>query len=141
VEGDSEGKLMKRAIAEHRGNLNIYSATKDAPFIDDPLAATGKTLLGISIPGAARALHKSHIPMLILVSWYDAGTVQGTIQRFRRTTTTAESVAVFRPLFEGCSERNRGSAIHLLHDWEERVDVYGCLATEGPAKGRLPTQR
>jgi putative CocE/NonD family hydrolase len=83
VEGDSEGKLMKQAIAEHRGNLNIHSATKNAPFIDDPLAATGKTLLGISIPGAAGELHKAHIPMLILVSWYDAGTVQGTIQRFR----------------------------------------------------------
>ena len=83
VEGDTEGKLMKQAIAEHRGNLDIHAATKDAPFIDDPLAATGKTLLGISIPGAAGALHKSHIPMLILVSWYDAGTVQGTIERFR----------------------------------------------------------
>lgn len=83
VESDSEGKLMRQAIAEHGGNLNIYSATKDAPFIDDPLAATGKTLVEISIPGAAAALHKSHVPMLVLASWYDAGTVQRTIQRFR----------------------------------------------------------
>jgi putative CocE/NonD family hydrolase len=83
VDGDPEGVLMKQAITEHRGNLDIYSATKDASFIDDPLATTGKSLLDISIPGIAAALRKSQVPMLIFASWYDAGTVQGTIQRYR----------------------------------------------------------
>ena len=83
VDGDPAGVLMRQAIAEHRDNLDIYSATKDAPFIDDPIATTGKTLLDISIPGTAASLRKSKVPMLIFASWYDAGTVQGTIQRFR----------------------------------------------------------
>jgi uncharacterized protein len=83
VDNDPDGVLMKQAIAEHRSNLDIYSVTKNAPFIDDPLGTTGKTLLEISIPGVAGALRKSHVPMLIFASWYDAGTVQGTIQRFR----------------------------------------------------------
>ncbi len=83
VDSDPDRSLMKEAIVEHHNNLDIYSATKDAPFIDDPIAATGKTLLDISIPGTAGSLRKSKVPMLIFASWYDAGTVQGTIQRFR----------------------------------------------------------
>jgi putative CocE/NonD family hydrolase len=83
VDNDPGDALMKQAIAEHRSNLDIYSAIKNAPFIDDPLPGTGKTILDISIPGVAAALRKSHVPMLVFASWYDAGTVQGTIQRFR----------------------------------------------------------
>jgi hypothetical protein len=83
VDSDPGQVLMKEAIAEHRGNLDIYSATKAAPFIDDRLAATGKTLPEISILGTAASLHRFKVPMLIFASWYDAGTVQGTIERFR----------------------------------------------------------
>lgn len=83
VDSDPEGVLLKQAVAEHSRNLNIYSATKEAPFVDDPIMATGKSLLDISIPGATDALAKSRVPMLVLASWYDAGTVQGTIKRFQ----------------------------------------------------------
>ena len=83
VDSDPDGILMKQAIAEHRNNLNIYSVTKDASFIDDRLSTAGKSLLEISIPGAAAALRKSPVPMLIFASWYDAGTTQGTIRRFQ----------------------------------------------------------
>ena len=88
VDNDVDGTLLKQAIAEHRGNLDIYSATKNAEYIDEPLAGTGKTLLDISIPGTDQALRKSNVPMLILASWYDAGTVQGTLQRFRKFPNT-----------------------------------------------------
>ena len=83
VDSDPDGDLMKQAIAEHRGNLDIYSATKQAQFSDDPLAGSSKTLLEISISGSAAMLRTSQVPMLIFASWYDAGTVQGTIERFR----------------------------------------------------------
>jgi hypothetical protein len=82
VDGDTDGALMKQAIAEHRSNPDIYAASKPAEFLDDPLATMGKSWLDISIPGAAEALRKSKVPMLILVSWYDAGTVQGTLKRW-----------------------------------------------------------
>jgi uncharacterized protein len=83
VDGDTGGTLVKQAIAEHRGNLDIYSATKRAEFIDDTLLKTGKSLLDMSILGTAETLRKSRVPMLIFASWYDAGTVQGTLKRFR----------------------------------------------------------
>jgi uncharacterized protein len=83
VDSDGDGALMKQAVAQHHDNLDIYSSTRHAPFLDDPLANTGKTLSDFSISGSTAALHRSVVPMLIFVSWYDAGTVQGTIQRFR----------------------------------------------------------
>jgi uncharacterized protein len=83
VDADPGRSLLQQAIAEHRNNLNIYSATWAAPFIDDPIGSAGKTLLDISIPGTRVSLQKSRVPMLVLASWYDAGTVQGTIQRFQ----------------------------------------------------------
>ena len=82
VDGDTDGVLMKQAIAEHRRNPDIYAASKPAEFLDDPLGSMGKSWLDISIPGATEALRKSKVPMLIFVSWYDAGTVQGTLKRF-----------------------------------------------------------
>ena len=42
VDSDTDGALEKQAIAEHRGNLDVYSATKQAEFIDDLLPGTGK---------------------------------------------------------------------------------------------------
>jgi hypothetical protein len=63
-------------IAEHRDNLDICSAVKNAVFIDDPLADTGKSLVGISIPGVATGLQKSHVPMLIFRQDSDTESVE-----------------------------------------------------------------
>jgi uncharacterized protein len=83
VAPDMDGSLLRQAIADHRNNAGLYDSTKNAEFIDDPLPNTGTSLLGLSIPPLTEALKKSHVPMLIFVSWFDAGTVQGTLQRYR----------------------------------------------------------
>lgn len=90
VDGNTDGALTKQAVAEHRGNVDIYTASKPAEFLDEPMAAMGKTWLDISIPGTAEALRKSKVPMLIFASWYDAGTVQGTLKRFHDYSNTQE---------------------------------------------------
>ncbi|HXH38275.1 MAG TPA: CocE/NonD family hydrolase, partial [Thermoanaerobaculia bacterium] len=83
VASDADGSLLKQAIADHKNNAGLYDATKNAQFLDDELLGTGKSLLDISIPPLMEALKKAHVPMLIFVSWFDAGTVQGTLQRYR----------------------------------------------------------
>ena len=83
VDGDQDSVLLKQAIAEHRNNIDIYSSEQAAPFADDPVDNTHKSLLDLSVAGALPLLKQSHVPMLILSSWNDAGTVQGTIQRFQ----------------------------------------------------------
>lgn len=75
VASDSDGSLLKQAIADHAHNFDMYESTKNAEFIDDSLLNTGTSLLDISIPPLSEALKKSRVPMLIFVSWFDAGTV------------------------------------------------------------------
>ncbi len=84
VDGDTGGALLRAAVAEHAHNVDIHAATKAAEFLDDPLAGgDGRSLLDLSIFGVRAALKRSHVPMLILAAWFDAGTVQGALQRFR----------------------------------------------------------
>jgi putative CocE/NonD family hydrolase len=82
VDTDSDGSLLKRAVAEHRDNIDIYEACRAAEFADDRPRGL-PSLLDISIPAARAELRRARVPMLVLVSWFDAGTVQGALQRFR----------------------------------------------------------
>jgi uncharacterized protein len=81
VEADADGSLLKAAVEEHRSNLELYGAMKRAEFSDDLLAGSGRSLMDISIPGVKGG--PARVPMLILASWFDAGTAQGALQRFR----------------------------------------------------------
>jgi predicted acyl esterase len=83
VEGDKDRSLLKQAIAEHRSNSNVYEDTRTAEFSDDSVSAFHTSYMEGSIPGVQAALERSRVPMLIFASWFDAGTVQGTLQRFR----------------------------------------------------------
>ena len=82
VQTDTDGSLLKQALAEHAGNLDLYQTTRRAEFSDGPLDAAGQTLLDISMPAMRPELARSRVPMLILASWFDAGTAQGALQRF-----------------------------------------------------------
>lgn len=83
VAADADGSLLQAAVAEHRKNIDIHAATRAADFIDDRLAGGEGSLQDLSIPAARTALRRSRVPMLILASWFDAGTAQGALQRFR----------------------------------------------------------
>jgi putative CocE/NonD family hydrolase len=82
VDADAGGALLKQAVAQHRDNIDIYRASRAAEFADDRPEGLD-SLLDISIAGAGARLRRSRVPMLVLVSWFDAGTVQGALQRFR----------------------------------------------------------
>lgn len=83
VDGDTDGSLLKRAIASHGGNPDLFQSVRNAEFKDDVASALGGSYRDMSIPGAREQLEKSRVPMLILAGWMDAGTVQGTLERFR----------------------------------------------------------
>ena len=83
VDGDHDGALLQAALSEHRGNVDIAVATRRGVFADDQLPGVRRTLRELSTPGVARELRRARVPMLILVSWFDAGTVQGALARFR----------------------------------------------------------
>src|SRR5262245_57610201 len=83
VDADRDGAWLAQAVAEHRSNPDLYSATRQAEFSDDALADTRLSLLDVSAIRVTRGGRKAPVPKLILASWYDAGTVQGTLERFR----------------------------------------------------------
>ena len=90
VEGDVDGTLLKQALAQHRDNLDLYAAMRRAEFSDDPLASTGRSLADISVPALHGELARGSVPMLVLASWYDAGTAQGALQRFHDSSNLQE---------------------------------------------------
>jgi putative CocE/NonD family hydrolase len=83
VDEDRDGSLMKRAIAEHKANPDVYEAGQRAEFIDDPLSTPGASWSDVGIGGVSQELKQTHVPMLVFSSWLDAATAQGTLQRFR----------------------------------------------------------
>jgi putative CocE/NonD family hydrolase len=83
VETDKDRSQLKQAIAEHRSNPNVYEDTMTAEFSDDTVSSFHASYIEGSIPGVRANLERSRVPMLIFASWFDAGTVQGTLQRFR----------------------------------------------------------
>jgi putative CocE/NonD family hydrolase len=83
VDEDRDGSLMKRAIAEHKANVDVYEAAKRAESIDDSFLATGTSWPDIGIAGVSQELERTRVPMLVFGSWLDAATAQGTLQRFQ----------------------------------------------------------
>jgi len=83
VDLDTDGALARAAIAEHRGNLDIDAAARKAEFVDDRLAGAGGSLESLSASAASSRFGGGRTPMLVYVSWLDAGTVQGALKRFR----------------------------------------------------------
>jgi len=83
VDTDTEGVLLNQAIAEHAANPDLYAAALQATYFDDAMDALGGTYRDISNAGLPGQLARSGVPMLIFAGWMDAGTVQGSIERFR----------------------------------------------------------
>ena len=83
VDTDKDGSLRKQAILEHKGNFDVYASARRAEFFDTGVSGLTGTWNDMSATGVADDLKKGHVPELILASWFDAGTVQGTLRRFQ----------------------------------------------------------
>lgn len=83
VDTDKDGSLLKQAIAEHKGNFDVYASARKAEFFDSEVSGLSGTWNDMSVQGAADELEKGNVAELIFASWFDAGTVQGTLRRFQ----------------------------------------------------------
>lgn len=103
VDSDTDGTLLKEAIREHAGSIDVYRATLNAEFIDDPTPAFGGSMWDASVVALRDEIERSRVPILIFASWFDAGTVQGTLQRFQ---TVSNSQRVFIGAWNHGGRRN-----------------------------------
>lgn len=82
VDEDADGSLLAAAVAEHAANPDVFEMVAANEFRDDRFAG------GMGWAEAAPVYWKdeiqaSGVPMLVFVSWLDAGTADGTLLRFR----------------------------------------------------------
>lgn len=82
VDEDKDGSLLRQALADHTKNPNVFDDGVRAEFRDDELGP-GATWETISPIHYKAEIERSKVPMLVFVSWLDAGTADGTLFRFR----------------------------------------------------------
>ena len=93
VDEDEDGSLLAAAVAEHAANPDVFEAVAANEFRDDTFAD------GFGWEHAAPVYWKdeiqaSGVPMLVLVSWLDAGTADGTLLRFRHFSNPQKVVVM-----------------------------------------------
>ena len=69
---------LKPALKDHKGNMKVFKSVKSTEFRegDDEF-----DYAGCSVVSWRKEIEESNVPMLVLTSWMDAGTAEGTIQR------------------------------------------------------------
>lgn len=82
VDEDRDGALLVAAVAEHAANPDVFRAVVASEYRDD-MVGGGQSWAEIGPIHWRDEIQASGVPMLVLVSWMDAGTADGTLLRFR----------------------------------------------------------
>jgi len=90
VDGDDDGALLAAAVAEHVANPDVYEVAAWAEYRDSDFE--GITFFDMGPTMWLDEIERSQVPMLVLVSWLDAGTIDGTIQRLTRLSNPQKVV-------------------------------------------------
>lgn len=75
---------LKSALKEHKGNMKVYPATKENAFRTSNKGTFDYEVC--SVVHWEKEIEASNVPMFVLVSWMDAGTAEGAIQRLEHFT-------------------------------------------------------
>ncbi len=70
---------LKFALKEHKKNMRVYKSVKDGEFRDTDFGTFNYEMC--SPVHWKEEIEASQVPMLVLTSWMDAGTAEGTLQR------------------------------------------------------------
>ncbi|HKR01444.1 MAG TPA: CocE/NonD family hydrolase [Pyrinomonadaceae bacterium] len=100
VEGDKDRSLLRRALAEHAKNIELFQAARQITFRDDRFG--GVTLDDISIQGHRQEIERSQVPISNWGGWFDAGTADAVIKSF--LTFSNPQRAVIGPWNHGASQ-------------------------------------
>ena len=82
VDADSSGVLRDAAVREHASNADVGAWVRASEFRDDRYQG-GPSYAELGPVFWYKAIQRSRVPMLVLVSWLDAGTAEGALERFR----------------------------------------------------------
>ncbi|MDH3732810.1 MAG: CocE/NonD family hydrolase [Gemmatimonadota bacterium] len=79
---DADGSLLAAALGEHEANADVFETVVGSEFRDDAVGE-GHTWDALAPIYWKDEIEASGVPMLVLTSWLDAGTADGTLLRFR----------------------------------------------------------
>ncbi len=82
VDADVDGKLRAAAVKQHAANPDVGAAVGGVDFRDQQLPGSELTFADICPLHWRKQIEASGVPMLVLASWLDAGTVEGALWRF-----------------------------------------------------------
>jgi len=82
VDADTDGALVRAAIAGHAKNYDVYACVKAAPYRDSPICKSGLSLGAVSEYARKAAIEKSGVPMLVFAGWFDANSADQVLHRF-----------------------------------------------------------
>jgi predicted acyl esterase len=83
VDGDTDGRLLKAAIAARAEVPSVWEGLKTLTFRDDkPAAWQGESIDDFGIHSHAKAVEAGGTPIQTWAGWMDAGTANGAIHRF-----------------------------------------------------------
>ena len=91
VDADVDGRLLAAAVREHAANPDVFEAVSKADFRDRAVAG-GLSLADASVMAWKKQIEASGVPMLVLVSWLDAGTADGALLRLEHFTNPQKLV-------------------------------------------------
>jgi uncharacterized protein len=82
VDADHDGKLLEKAVAEHRDNADVYDAVDQITFRDDEYGASGSSLSDVAPFAYADAIGHVGVPWFTWGSWYDSATANSALSAF-----------------------------------------------------------
>lgn len=84
VDGDSNLKMLRAAVKEHSGNVDLFQAAKAITYRDD--RESGLSIDDFSIHTYQREIEQSKAAIYGWGSWLDAATADGVLRRFTTFT-------------------------------------------------------
>ncbi len=82
VDADTSGALRAAAVREHAANPDVSAWARETPFHDDRYQG-GPNYADLGPTRWRAEIQRSNVPMLVFASWFDAGTADGALTRFR----------------------------------------------------------
>ena len=83
VDADTDGAQRDDAVRGHAGNIDVGPASRAAEFRDDRFGGGGDTYANAASTQWKDEIEASGVAMLVLASWFDAGTAGGALTRFQ----------------------------------------------------------
>ena len=93
VDADSNGVLLRQAIAEHAANYNVHDCTRAAPARDDVICTSGQSISDVSLLSRKGKVETRQVPMFVLTGWLDDGSPAQVFERYR-TFSNAQQLVI-----------------------------------------------